>query len=81
MPEGLLVSDIQQLLDMGCNFVRGSHYPQDLRFLDLCDETGICVWNEGIGWQHTEQHLTDPHFRHRSSILKRWLLCRTTMLQ
>ena len=62
MPEGLLVSDIQQLLDMGCNFVRGSHYPQDLRFLDLCDETGICVWNEGIGWQHTEQHLTDPHF-------------------
>lgn len=62
LPDGLLVSDIQQLLDMGCNFVRGSHYPQDPRFLDLCDEAGICVWNESIGWQHTEEHLTNPHF-------------------
>jgi beta-glucuronidase len=58
----VMVSDVQQLLDMGCNFVRGSHYPQDARFLDLCDEAGICVWSESIGWQHTADHLTDPHF-------------------
>jgi beta-glucuronidase len=32
LPEALLVADVQQLRDMGCNFVRGSHYPQDLRF-------------------------------------------------
>ncbi|HZG68791.1 MAG TPA: glycoside hydrolase family 2 TIM barrel-domain containing protein [Herpetosiphonaceae bacterium] len=61
-PEGLLVADVQQLRDMGCNFVRGTHYPQDVRFLDLCDEAGICVWSETIGWQHTAEHLTDPHF-------------------
>ena len=53
---------MQQLRDMGCNFVRGSHYPQDPRFLDLCDEAGICVWNEAIGWQHPLEHLEDPHF-------------------
>ncbi len=62
VPEMVMVSDIQQLLDMGANFVRGSHYPQDGRFLDLCDEVGICVWSEAIGWQHTAEHLTDPHF-------------------
>ncbi len=62
LPDGLLVADVQQLRDLGCNFVRGSHYPQDARFLDLCDEAGILVWNEAIGWQHTAEHLTDPHF-------------------
>jgi beta-glucuronidase len=61
-PEALLVSDVQQLRDIGCNFVRGSHYPQDVRFLDLCDEAGICVWQEAIGWQHTAEHLTDGAF-------------------
>ncbi|MBZ0291954.1 MAG: hypothetical protein K8L99_05230, partial [Anaerolineae bacterium] len=62
LPETLLVSDVQQLLDMDCNFVRGSHYPQDTRFLDLCDEVGICVWNEATGWQQTAEHLTDRHY-------------------
>jgi beta-glucuronidase len=62
LPEALQVADVQQICDMGCNFVRGGHYPQDLRFLDLCDEAGICVWNEAIGWQHGAEHLTDSHF-------------------
>jgi beta-glucuronidase len=62
VPPLVMSSDIQQLKDMNCNFVRGSHYPQDTRFLDLCDEAGICVWSESIGWQHTAEHLTDPHF-------------------
>jgi beta-glucuronidase len=61
-PPALLISDLQHLKDLGCNFVRGSHYPQDQRFLDLCDEMGICVWSEAIGWQHTAEHLTDPDF-------------------
>ena len=29
LPDQLIVSDVQQLRDMGCNFVRGSHYPQE----------------------------------------------------
>ncbi len=62
LPETIMVTDIQLLRDLGCNFVRGSHYPQDERFLDLCDEAGICVWNEAIGWQHPAEHLTDEHF-------------------
>ncbi len=62
VPEAVMLADIQQLRDMGCNFVRGSHYPQDPRFLELCDAHGICVWNEAIGWQHTAEHLTDDRF-------------------
>jgi beta-glucuronidase len=53
---------VQQLKDMGCNFLRGSHYPQDPLFLDLCDETGLCVWSESIGWQHPAEHITDLRF-------------------
>ncbi len=44
------VQDLQLLRDLGCNFIRGSHYPQDPRFLDLCDETGFLVWEEALGW-------------------------------
>lgn len=62
LPDSQLVADVQQLRDLGCNFVRSTHYPQDLRFLDLCDEAGLCVWNEAIGWQHTAEHLNDPRF-------------------
>ncbi|GAB3662393.1 glycoside hydrolase family 2 protein [Glycomyces tarimensis] len=61
-PVGLLVADVQQIKDLGCNFVRGSHYPQDPLFLDLCDEAGICVWSESIGWQYPVERLTDPGF-------------------
>lgn len=61
-PIGLLVSDVQQIRDLGCNFVRGSHYPQDPLFLDLCDEAGICVWSESIGWQYPAELLTDADF-------------------
>ena len=62
LPDMILMTDLQLLKDMGCNFIRGSHYPQDPRFLDLCDEQGFLVWNESIGWQHTAEHLNDPFF-------------------
>jgi beta-glucuronidase len=62
LPDELLVADVQQLRELGCNFVRSSHYPADPRFLDLCDEMGICVWNEATGWQQDSKHLTDEHY-------------------
>ena len=30
-----------------------AHYAQDQRFLDLCDENGLIVWEEVLGWQNT----------------------------
>ncbi|MGG1555233.1 glycoside hydrolase family 2 protein [Paenibacillus ferrarius] len=46
IPYPLMVQDMELMLDMGANAVRTSHYPNDERFLDLCDERGIFVWEE-----------------------------------
>lgn len=62
LPQQQLVQDLQHLRRLGCNFVRGSHYPQDQRFLDLCDELGFVVWEEGLGWQARTPHFASPVF-------------------
>ncbi len=46
LPMEAMMTDLQLLADLGCNFVRTAHYPNDLRFLDLCDELGFYVWEE-----------------------------------
>ena len=63
LPLQIVLEDIQLLKKTGCNFVRGSHYPQDQRFLNLCDENGILVWEESVGWGDRENHLLNPAFR------------------
>jgi beta-glucuronidase len=62
LPEAVVVADLQRLRALGCNFVRGSHYPQSPRFLELCDRLGLCVWSEVTGWQNTPEQLGDPAF-------------------
>lgn len=62
MSEQQLHRDIALLRELNANFVRGSHYSQDQRFLDLCDEAGIFVWEETVGWQASLEHLQDPTF-------------------
>ena len=62
LPDSINLADIALIRELSGNFVRGAHYPQDPCFLDLCDEVGLCVWNEAIGWQHTAEHLQDPRF-------------------
>ncbi len=49
-PESLMTLDIQNLKALGGNFFRGAHYQQSQRFLDLCDENGVLVWEESLGW-------------------------------
>lgn len=40
------VRDINLIKEMGCNFLRISHYPQDQYILDLCDKLGIITMIE-----------------------------------
>lgn len=46
IPPQLMAQDMDLLQDMGANAVRTCHYPNDERFLDLCDQRGILVWEE-----------------------------------
>jgi len=38
--------------ELGCNVVRTAHYPQSPHFLNRCDEIGLLVFEEIVGWQH-----------------------------
>lgn len=38
--------DIRLLKEMGSNYIRISHYPQDDALLDACDELGLLAWEE-----------------------------------
>ncbi len=46
MPNELHRKDIQQIKEMGVNFLRLGHYPQDPEIYKACDELGIIVWDE-----------------------------------
>lgn len=38
--------DIEMIKEMGANFVRLAHYPQDPVIYETCDELGLLVWDE-----------------------------------
>lgn len=38
--------DIALMKEIGCNFIRIAHYPQDDAILDACDELGLIAWEE-----------------------------------
>ena len=61
-PQGLMKRDLDIILDMGCNAIRGSHYPNSRIFLDMLDEAGVLFWSEipiwGCGF--APETLADP---------------------
>ncbi|MCC5843140.1 MAG: beta-glucuronidase [Verrucomicrobia bacterium] len=46
IPPAGMAADLALFEDLHCNFLRTSHYPNDMRMLDMCDERGIYVWEE-----------------------------------
>ena len=61
-PDALIASDLRILKAAGCNFIRGSHYPQREFLFDMCDRLGIMVWEEPLAWGNKVVDLTDPVF-------------------
>lgn len=49
MTDGQIRREMQQIKDMGANFVRLGHYQQSDLVLELCDSLGLLVWEE-IPW-------------------------------
>ena len=57
-----MLDDLHLMLDMGANSVRTCHYPNDPRFLDLCDELGLLVWEENHARAVPDKCFHDPRF-------------------
>ncbi len=49
-PVSLMQKDLDIIKNLGCNTIRGSHYPNSKEFLDLLDENGILFWSEIPMW-------------------------------
>lgn len=62
IPPQLMAQDLDMMLDMGANAVRTCHYPNDERFLDLCDERGIMVWEENHARGLSVEEMLNPNF-------------------
>lgn len=57
-----MVQDMDMMQDMNVNAVRTCHYPNDERFLDLCDERGIMVWEENHARGLLLKDMQNPNF-------------------
>ena len=49
-PPARMKHDIDLICDLGCNAIRGSHYPNSRDFVDMLDERGILFWSEIPIW-------------------------------
>lgn len=75
-------ADMAQIKDMGANFVRLAHYPQDPEVYKACNELGLLVWDElpwcrgGLGneaWKENTKtmlkEIIQQNYNHPSIIL------------
>jgi beta-glucuronidase len=49
-PEALMERDIDIAARMGCNIIRGAHYPNDPLFVDMLDRRGMLFYSEIPIW-------------------------------
>lgn len=62
LPYESMAADLELIKDLGANSVRTAHYPNDERFLDLCDEQGILIWEENHARGLSEENMRNPNF-------------------
>ncbi|MDE7283324.1 MAG: hypothetical protein K2N85_07065 [Lachnospiraceae bacterium] len=62
LPLQLMTQDMDMMQEAGANAVRTCHYPNDERFLDLCDERGMLVWEENHARGLTLESMCNPNF-------------------
>ena len=82
VPDDVVRKTLTMIKEMGANFVRLGHYQQAPLVLDLCDELGLCVWEEvpwcrgGIGGERYQQQardmqraMIDQHYNHPAILM------------
>jgi beta-galactosidase len=60
--EAQMRADLELMKKGNVNFVRTSHYPPNVRLLELCDEMGFYVMDE-VSIGHGEKNLDKPEYR------------------
>jgi len=65
LPFHLMQRDMDILKDLGVNSVRGSHYPNNKYFVDMCDKEGILFWSEIPMWGFHEEDMARPLVKER----------------
>lgn len=75
-PPSLMKRDLDIIFDLGCNAIRGSHYPPSRRFMDMVDEAGLLYWCEipMWGWGFSPEALGDPVVIERGAQMHRDML-------
>ena len=68
--------DIAIIKDMGCNIIRGSHYPNAKTTLDMLDEEGILFWEEIPMWGFTATVLEQPIVAERAMNMHKDMIAR-----
>ncbi len=62
LPLNMMVKDIESMIELGCNAIRFSHYPNDELFIDLCDQYGLMVWEENHARGLSIEDMMNPNF-------------------
>lgn len=70
-PNKLMTKELDIIMQMGCNTVRGSHYPQSEYWIDLLDENGLLFWSEIPIWgaAFPAAETDDPLFVERAQVM------------
>lgn len=76
IPFKLMKRDMDIIKDMGCNSIRGSHYPNAEVFLDYCDQKGILFWEEIPMWQFFDRHFNNPLVVQRGMVMLEEMITR-----
>ena len=71
LPYEAMMHDLLQIKDLGANSMRTAHYPNDERFLDLCDELGILVWEENHARGLSLEQMQNPNFERQAEEVTR----------
>lgn len=74
LPYEAMMHDLLQIKDLGANSVRTAHDPNDERFLDLCDELGILVWEENHARGLSLEQMRNPNFERQAEEVTREMI-------
>ena len=69
LPPHLMLRDLELLADLGATSIRGAHYPNDQRLLDLCDERGILFMEEIPLWGFSREQMVQDVIANRDSAM------------